>query len=210
MSIRLLIADDHQVVREGLVGLLAGTQIEVVAQATTGEEAVRLVNEKKPDVALLDVRMPEGDGLVALSRIKMDNPEMPVLMFSNYDNPNYAARAVALGAEGYLLKGCSREELLQAIEDASMGKDCWSREKLRKITGALGTPQRKGDLEVNLTKRELEVLRLLSDGATNKDIAEKLHISPETVKEHVKHILSKIGVTDRTQAAVWAVRNSVI
>ena len=211
MTIRLLIADDHPVIHSGLVSQLADTDIDVVAQASTGDEAVRLTNEHNPDVVLLDVRMPDGEGLVALGRIVLEQPSIPVLMFSNYDTPSYAARAVALGADGYLLKGCSRDELLTSIRDAAAGEDCWSRQQLQKLRGSLLKPQNEdGAPDVGLTRREMEVLRLMVDGTTNNAIGDQLSISPETVKEHVKHIHSKIGVTDRTQAAVWAVRNGVV
>jgi len=210
MSIKLLIADDHEVVRTGLKSLVAGTDIKVIAEAATGEEAVRSALKHNPDVALLDIRMPDGDGLNALGRIKLDRPEMPVLMLSTYDNPTYVARAVALGASGYLLKGSSREDLLKAIRSAAAGESAWTRDELRRVTGALATPRLAADVEVPLTQRESEVLRQLAFGLTNKEIAQALHISYETVKEHVQHILRKVGVSDRTQAAVWAVRKGLV
>lgn len=210
MSIKLLIADDHEVVRSGLKSLVAGTDIKVIAEAATGEAAVRLAMKHEPDVVLLDIRMPDGDGLNALGRIKLERPNMPVVILSTYDNPTYVARAVALGANGYLLKGASRDKLLEAIRLASQGQTSWTREELRRVTGALATPRLAGDVEVPLTQRESEVLRQLAHGLTNKEIALALHISYETVKEHVQHILRKIGVSDRTQAAVWAVRKGLV
>ena len=210
MSIKLLIADDHEVVRSGLKTLLAGTDIKIVAEASTGEQAVRLALKHDPDVVLLDIRMPDGDGLNALGRIKLDRPNMPILMLSTYDNPTYVARAVALGASGFLLKGVSREELIEAIHTAAAGQSAWTRDELRRVTGALATPRLAADVEVPLTQRESEVLRQLAYGLTNKEIALALHISYETVKEHVQHILRKIGVSDRTQAAVWAVRKGLV
>ena len=210
MPIKLLIADDHEVVRTGLKSLVAGTDIKVIAEAESGEEAVKLALKHEPDVCLLDIRMPEGDGLNALGRIKLDRPDMPVLMLSTYDNPTYVARAVALGASGYLLKGSSREALLNAIQMAAAGESAWTREELRRVTGALATPRLSADVEVPLTQRESEVLRQLAFGLTNKEIAQALQISYETVKEHVQHILRKVGVSDRTQAAVWAVRKGLV
>jgi len=210
MTIKLLIADDHEVVRCGLAALIAGTDIEIVAEAASGEEAVQLTLEHKPDLVLLDVRMPSGDGLTALGRIKLDIPEQPILMLSTYDNPTYVARAVALGAAGYLLKGASRETLVETIRIAATGESAWTREELRRVTGALATPRLNADVEVPLTKRESEVLHRLALGLTNKEIALALHISYETVKEHVQHILRKVGVSDRTQAAVWAVRKGLV
>ncbi len=210
MSVRLLIADDHLVVRTGLRSLMAGSDVEIVGEATTGEETIRLAKQLAPDVVLLDIRMPDGDGLSTLGRIKLEQPDMPVLMLSTFDNPTYVARAVALGASGYLLKGCTREQLLAAIRTAATGESAWTRDELRRVTGALATPRLAADVEVPLTQRESEVLRQLAYGLTNKEIAQALHISYETVKEHVQHILRKIGVSDRTQAAVWAVRKELV
>jgi DNA-binding NarL/FixJ family response regulator len=210
MSIKILVADDHEVVRSGLKSLLHGTDIKIIAEATSGAAAVRLTEKHDPDVVLLDVRMADGDGLTALGRIKLDRPDQAVLMWSAFDNPGYVAKAVALGANGYLLKSSTRQQLVDAIRSASTGNTVWSREELRRVTGALATPRLANDMEVPLTQRESEVLRHLAMGATNKDIAMALHISYETVKEHVQHILRKIGVTDRTQAAVWAVRKSIV
>jgi len=209
-KIRLLIADDHEVTRSGLKSMLAGTDIKVVAEVATGKAAVRYAVEHEVDVVLLDVRMPDGDGLDALARIKLDKRNLPILMFSAFDNPMYVARAVALEASGYLLKDCTRNELVNAIKKVAGGEDLWIREELRRVTGALATPRITADVEVPLTQREAEVLRELAGGHTNKQIAETLHISYETIKEHVQHVLRKIGVSDRTQAAVWAVRKGLV
>ncbi len=210
MSIKIVIVDDHDVVRSGLKTLLAGTDVEVVAEFAAGDQAVKYAMANNPDVMLLDIRMPDGDGLTALGRIKLEKPEMPCLMLSTFDNPTYIARSVALGASGYLLKGCSKDQLLQAIHTAASGESAWTRDELRRVTGALATPRLAADVEVPLTQRESEVLRQLAYGLTNKEIAQALHISYETVKEHVQHILRKIGVSDRTQAAVWAVRKQLV
>jgi DNA-binding NarL/FixJ family response regulator len=210
MSIKLLIADDHEVVRSGLKSLLDGTDIKIVGEASTGEAAIKQALKLNPDVVLLDIRMPDGDGLNALGRIKLERPEMPVLILSTYDNPTYVARAVALGASGFILKGATRDKILDAIRMASAGQTAWTRDELRRVTGALATPRNASDADVSLTQRESEVLRQLAFGLTNKEIALALHISYETVKEHVQHILRKIGVSDRTQAAVWAVRKGLV
>ena len=208
-KIRLLVADDQDIVRQGLRALFSGTEIKIVAEVATGQEAVKHAQETEVDVVLLDVRMPDGDGLTTLGRIKLDKPDLPVLLFSAFDNPASVARAIALGASGFLLKSCTREEFLSTIRTAARGENIWTREKLRSVSGALRTPRLTNNLEVSLSEREGEVLRQMSRGLTNKQIAQTMDISYETVKEHVQHVLRKIGLTDRTQAAVWAVRNNL-
>ncbi len=211
MSVRVLIADDHEVVRTGIKSILStDSEIDVVGEATTGEQAVAMAVELNPDVVLLDIRMPGNDGLNALGRIKLDRPQMPIVVLSTYDNPTYVARAVALGANGYLMKTATQTEVVDAVKRVSSGENIWTREELRRVTGALATPRLSDDIEVPLTKRESDVLRQLAHGLTNKEIAQALGISYETVKEHVQHILRKVGVADRTQAAVWAVRKGLV
>ncbi len=210
MGIRIVIADDHEVVRSGLKSLVAGTDISIVGEAASGEEAIKLALRESPDVLLLDIRMADGDGLNTLGRIKLERPNLPVLMFSAFDNPTYVARAVALQAAGYLVKSATREHILNTIRKVCAGDNAWTREELRRVTGALATPRLAADIDVPLTQRESEVLRHLALGLTNKEIALALHISYETVKEHVQHILRKVGVSDRTQAAVWAVRKGLV
>lgn len=210
MSIKVLIADDHEVVRTGLRTLVSGTDVEIVGETASGAAAVELAEKLRPDVVILDVRLPDLDGLTALSRIKASRPETQVMILSTYDNPTYVARAVALGAAGYVLKGANRAELLDAIRTIASGQDAWTRDELRRVTGALATPRMSADVDVPLTHRESEVLRQLAHGLTNKEIGQALGISYETVKEHVQHILRKIGVSDRTQAAVWAVRKNLV
>jgi DNA-binding NarL/FixJ family response regulator len=161
-------------------------------------------------VIILDIRMDKGDGLSTLGRVKLEKPELPVLMFSTYDNPTYVARSVALGASGFLLKSVPANEIIDAIRRIAGGENIWTRDELRRVTGALATPRLSSDIEVPLTQRESEVLRQLALGLTNKEIALALSISYETVKEHVQHILRKVGVSDRTQAAVWAVRKGLV
>ncbi len=212
MPIRLLIADDHEVVRVGLRAMLSEADVTVVAEASTGVETLAAVERHRHelDLVLLDVRMPDGDGLKILTNLKDTNPDLPVLMISTFDNATYMARSVALGASGYLLKGVDQPMLLDMIRKAATGEMVWRREELRRVTGALSTPRMPVDIEVTLTQRESEVLHQLAHGLTNKQIAEVLGISYETVKEHVQHILRKIGVSDRTQAAVWAVRQGLV
>jgi len=209
MTIRVLLADDHEVVRGGLKSLFQDTEIKVVGEASNGEETLRVAAETDVDLVILDVRMPDLDGLNVLGRLKLDYPDLPVLMLSAYSNPTYVARAVALGASGYMLKDIDRDRLLDLVRRSAAGESLWTRQELRRISGALSTPRLSADVEFPLTRRENEVLLQLALGRTNKEIAPELDISYETVKEHVQHILRKIGVTDRTQAAVWAVRKGL-
>ena len=210
MSIRLMVIDDHEIIRSGLRKMIAGSEIQLIAESNSAVNVLTGISQYHPDVILLDVRLEEGDGLSALGRIKIERPQIPVLMLSSFDNPTYVARSVALGASGYLLKNASRDTILEAIRKVAVGENAWTRQELRLVTGALATPRLAADIEVPLTRRESEVLEQLAHGLTNKEIALALGISYETVKEHVQHILRKVGVNDRTQVAVWAVRNGLV
>ncbi len=210
MSIRLMVIDDHEIIRSGLRKMIAGSEIQLIAESNSAVNVLTGISQYHPDVILLDVRLEEGDGLSALGRIKIERPQIPVLMLSSFDNPTYVARSVALGASGYLLKNAARDTILEAIRKVAVGETAWTRQELRRVTGALATPRLAADIEVPLTRRESEVLEQLAHGLTNKEIALALGISYETVKEHVQHILRKVGVSDRTQVAVWAVRNGLV
>ena len=208
-KIRLLVADDQEMVRSGVKALLAGTEIKVVAEAATSQAAVKLALEKNVDLVLLDIRMPDGDGLTALSRIKLDKPDLPVLLFSAFDNLASVGRAIALGARGFLLKGCSREEFLNAIRVTAAGEHIWSRGRLMRAGHTPRTPP-VGTLEASLSEREGEVLQQIVQGLNNEQIAAALKTSCETIKQHVQHILRKVGLNDRAQVAVWAIRNGLM
>ena len=209
-SVRVVVADDHEVVRCGLVNLLDGTDVEIVAEASSGEAAVSLAMKHKPDVILLDIRMaPGNDGLKALEKIRNDAPGVRCIMLTTFDNPTYIARAVASGAHDYILKGCSREELLESITGAASGQLPLRAGELRRVATTMANRVVTPDPDVPLTQREMQVLRHVALGLSNKEIAQSLTISVETVKEHVQNILRKLAVSDRTQAAVWAVRRGL-
>jgi DNA-binding NarL/FixJ family response regulator len=210
MSIKLLVADDHEVVRSGVESLLEGSDIEIVAQAHNGEDAVNKTISHQPDVLLLDIRMPEVDGIAALEAIRRKSPDTRVVILSTYDNPTYVARSVALGASDYVLKGSSRDELIAAIRRAASGETPDSASVMQRVRGAMSKRKEPLDDEIPLTNRELQVLRHVALGLSNREIGRSLEISVETVKEHVQNILRKIDVTDRTQAAVWAVRKNLV
>lgn len=210
MSVRLLVADDHEVIRTGLRSLFTGSDIEIVAEAASGSEAIKQAQKVKPDVILLDIRMPDGDGLATLDKLRNKVPESRVVMLSTYDNPTYIARAVALGASDYVLKGSTRDDIIATIQAAAAGQSPSRTGELKRIAAAMKVRQVIDDDDVPLTQRETQVLRHVALGLSNKEIARSLEISVETVKEHVQNILRKITVTDRTQAAVWAVRKGLV
>lgn len=210
MSVKLLIADDHEVIRRGLASLLAGTDIQIVAEAASGKQTVTLAEQHRPDVVLLDIRMPDGDGLSTLEQLRAKVPDSAVVMLSTYDNPTYVARSVALGAADYVLKDSSREDLITTLQAAAAGESPSRTGELRRVAAAMKLRQVIDDDEVPLTQRETQVLRHVALGLSNKEIGRSLEISVETVKEHVQNILRKIAVSDRTQAAVWAVRKGLV
>ena len=210
MSITLLVADDHEVIRIGLATLLEGSDIKIIAEAATGKETVKAAEQHHPDVILLDIRMPDGDGLATLEKLRSKVPESRVVMLSTFDNPTYVARSVALGASDYALKGSPRESLIDTILTAGAGESPSRSGELRRIAGAMKLRQVLDDDDVPLTQRETQVLRHVALGLSNKEIGRSLEISVETVKEHVQNILRKIAVNDRTQAAVWAVRKGLV
>ena len=210
MSVRLLVADDHEVIRTGLASLLAGSDIEIVAEAAKGKEAIKQAEKHKPDVVLLDIRMPDGDGLATLEKLRAKVPDSRVVMLSTYDNPTYIARAVALGASDYVLKGSTPRGHDHHDQAAAAGESPSRAGELRRVAGAMKIRQVIDDDDVPLTQRETQVLRHVALGLSNKEIGRSLEISVETVKEHVQNILRKIAVSDRTQAAVWAVRKGLV
>jgi DNA-binding NarL/FixJ family response regulator len=210
MAVRLLICDDHEVIRTGLACLLAGTDIQIVAEAANGKDALKAAMKEKPDVILLDIRMPDGDGLSTLEKIRSKVPESKVVMLSTYDNPTYIARAVALGACDYVLKGSPREDIIATILSAAAGESPSRSGEMKRIAAAMKVRQVIDDDDIPLTQRETQVLRHVALGLSNKEIGRSLEISVETVKEHVQNILRKIAVSDRTQAAVWAVRKGLV
>lgn len=210
MTVRLLIADDHEMVRKGLATLLQGSDIEIIAEAENGKECLKKAEQVNPDVILLDIRMPDWDGLETLEKIKQKMPDAKVVMLTIYDNPTYIARAVALGATDYVLKGSKREAIVDTIIKAAAGESPSHTGELRRVVGAMSSRQILDDDQVPLTQRETQVLRHVALGLSNKDIGRSLEISVETVKEHVQNILRKLSVKDRTQAAVWAVRKGLV
>ena len=210
MTISVLIADDHAIVRSGLRAMLeTGADVEVLDEAVNGEEAVAKTIQHNPDVVLLDIRMQQVDGLSALQRIREKSPHTRVMIYSTYDNPTYVARSVAIGAKDYVLKGCTRNELLDRIRSVVADQPPSEDSIMHGVKQAMS--QRKHQQpDIPLTNRELQVLRHIALGLSNREIGSSLDISVETVKEHVQNILRKINAVDRTQAAVWAVKKNLI
>ena len=202
---RVLIVDDHQLAREGLRAVLASDGMDVVGLAETGEQAVELVQDLEPDLVLMDVRLGQGiDGLEATRRIAALGLSTKVLMLTLHDMPGYVREALGAGAAGYVLKDTAIEDLRVAIDQVLAGQSALP---LDLVNAALRAPATSGaDLARILTGREREVVALIAEGLTNKEIARKLSISPATVKVHVERLIGKLGVADRTQAAVLAVK----
>lgn len=211
MSIKVVFADDHEVVRQGIESLMAGSEIEVIGIAGTGADAYRLATTRNPDVVVLDVRMQDEDGLTVLGNIRKKLPDLPVVMISTFDNPTYVARSIALGASDYLLKGSTRDEMVEAISRAARKDPPPDTSVLKQVQTTMEKRKERGEFkEMPLTNRERQVLRHIALGLSNKEIGVSLGISVETVKEHVQNILRKLSAPDRTAAAVWAVKNGLI
>jgi DNA-binding NarL/FixJ family response regulator len=209
MSIRLLIVDDHEMVRRGVAQMVASADVRVVGESANGEAAVAAARRHKPDVVLLDVRMEGNDGLDAIKRILSVAPNARIVMLSAFDNSTYVARAIAAGAHDYILKTATRKELLDAINGAARNAEPARSGAFRRIAGAMTRREASSTVDVPLTPRETQVLRQLALGLSNREIADALEISVETVKEHVQNLLRKIALDDRTQAAVWAIRHGI-
>ena len=205
-TIRLILVDDHPVVREGLAGMLAGQpDFDVVATATDGAEAVRLDAQHRPDVILMDLRMPGMDGVTAIGEIKGKRPSANILVLTTYDSDADILRAIEAGATGYLLKDTPREELYRAIRAAANGESVLAPAVAARLMTRMRAPA-----EENLSAREIEVLQLVSKGASNREIGKALHISTATVKTHLIHIFNKLGVDDRTAAVTVALERQII
>ncbi|MBI4635182.1 MAG: response regulator transcription factor [Candidatus Rokubacteria bacterium] len=209
-KIRVLIVDDHPMVREGLRSMLSADAIEVVGDAGTAVEAIRCAEELAPDVVLLDVELPDLDGVTALGRIKAVAPRASVLIVSMHDDHRLVRRAVSAGAAGYVLKGVGRRELLASVRAVRAGESVMDPALLRVLLAEIppepGARTPGGGGSESLTLVEREILRLIADGLTNKEIGERMRWSVGTAKKYVQRILEKLGVSDRTQAAVEAVR----
>jgi DNA-binding NarL/FixJ family response regulator len=204
---RLMIVDDHELARSGLRAMLAREPgIEVVHEASNGQEAMDCCETMRPDLILMDVRMPHVNGLTATAAIKERFPNISVIIVTMYENPDYLFQAIRAGAAGYILKDATREEVVFVVHQVLDGETILNPELAAQVLRRLSreTPSPHGRMVEQLTRREAEVLHLLAQGMTNREIGNVLNISVGTVKVHVEHIISKLGVSDRTQAAVRA------
>jgi NarL family two-component system response regulator LiaR len=209
-TIRILIADDHAIVREGLRALIgAKPDMELVGEAADGVEAVLKARSLQPDVILLDLVMPRKDGIEAIGEIKQENPEAHILVLTSFAEDEKVFSAIKAGALGYLLKDSSPQELLQAIRDVHRGESSLHPAVARKLIGELNRPSDLPATEEPLTEREVEVLSLVARGLSNQEIAERLVVSERTVRTHVSNILGKLHLANRTQAALYAVREGL-
>jgi two-component system, NarL family, response regulator LiaR len=207
MSIQILLVDDHSVVRHGLrMFLELDPEIEVIGEASNGEEALEFIRRQKPDVVVMDILMPVMDGITAIQAIHKDHPGVEVIALTSVLEDASVVNAVRAGAIGYLLKDTGAEELRRSIKAAANGQVQLSPEAAARLMREIRTPESPE----KLTERETDVLRLLASGKTNKEIALALHVSETTVKSHVSSILSKLGVPSRTQAALYAVKIGLV
>jgi DNA-binding NarL/FixJ family response regulator len=202
VSVRVLIVDDHPVLRDGLRAILEGAGFHVVGEAEDGMRALALLTREPADVVLMDLRMPRLDGVAATARIRREHPDAHVLVLTTYDSDADIARAVAAGATGYLLKDTPREELFRAVSAAARGESV--------LAPAVAARLMRGATHQDLSPREIEVLRHVARGATNRDIGTRLHVSEATVKTHLLNAYAKLGVDDRTAAVVVAMRRGVL
>jgi len=204
--IRILIVDDHPVVRDGLIGMLSGRpDLEIAGEASDGQQAVEQSARLCPQVILMDLRMPVLDGVEAITRIRARQPAVHVLVLTTYDTDADILRAIEAGATGYILKDAPREDLYRAILATAQGQTYLSPTVATRLMDQLRAPA-----ETALSPREVEVLEWVAKGASNKEIARHLHLSEATVKSHLLHIFTKLGVNDRTQAVTLAVQKGII
>lgn len=210
MKISILIADDHSMIREGLKQLLELEQsFNVIGFADNGRKAIDKINELHPDILLLDVNMPVLGGIETLAEIRKNNINVKVIMLTIHNEREYLIKAVELGCDGYILKESDSDELKNAIYNVYEGKRYIQPNMTPMLNSYLASKAEDDKKLVGLTKREIQVLKLVAEGMFNRDIAERLEISERTVKNHIANIFKKIQVSDRTQAAVFAIKNNL-
>jgi len=210
-KIKILIADDHPVVRAGLSAMLSRERdIEVVGEAENGNQAIEKANKLHPDIILMDLRMPEVDGIEAMRQIKTKSPQVKFIILTTFDNDEYIFKGIEAGARAYLLKDAPRERLFKAIRAVSKGESLIEPAIAGKVLDRFAELSRQTQSPETLSERELEVLALMAKGEGNKLIASNLIISESTVKTHIQSIFQKLGVSDRTEAVTEAIKKGII
>jgi two-component system, NarL family, response regulator DegU len=212
MTIRLMLVDDHRMLRQGLRRSLEEEAFYVVGEASDGEEAVRLVPAAKPDVILMDVSMPDMDGIEATRRIINNDPDQRIVMLTMHADKDLIDAAIKAGAVGYLTKDCSTDEVIEAVKLAANGETALSPQLAKSMLTEVRKIDEKAAREEDrlVTKREEEVLQLIADGCSTPEVAQKLYISQKTVKNHLASIYEKLNARDRTQAVLLAVRMGIV
>ena len=211
MAVKIMIADDHSMIREGLKNLLElDGDIQVIAEAVDGEDCLEKLQLVKPDVLLLDINMPKKNGLEVLKSLKSRRSKLKVLVLTVHNETEYLMKAVDIGVNGYVLKDSESAELKKAIFTVADGKTYIQPSLIPALNAKMIETNKDAEKIKSLTKRELDVLKLLAVGMFNKEVGKRLEISERTVKNHVSNIFKKLGVTDRTQAAVFAIRNNLV
>lgn len=211
MAVKIMIADDHSMIREGLKNLLElDGDIQVIAEAVDGEDCLEKLQLVKPDVLLLDINMPKKNGLEVLKSLKSRRSKLKVLVLTVHNETEYLMKAVDIGVNGYVLKDSESEELKKAIFTVADGETYIQPSLIPALNAKMIETNKDAEKIKSLTKRELDVLKLLAVGMFNKEVGKRLEISERTVKNHVSNIFKKLGVTDRTQAAVFAIRNNLV
>lgn len=209
--IRVLIADDHPIVRQGLEILInSQSDMRLTGQATNGHEVIMLINESKPDVVVMDLKMPVKNGLSAIEEIKKSDPELPVLVLTSFPDDEMVISAIRLGANGVMLKDAPPEQLLNSIRDVVHGQSPLHPSVAHKLMLQIQQSASPGAMTGSLTTREIDVLKCLAQGLSNREIASKLSVSTRTVTTHVRNILDKLDLNNRTQAALYAVEHGIV
>jgi len=211
MSIKVMLVDDHKMLREGIKQLLEfDNEITVVNQASTGAECIKAISETKPDIVLLDINLPDKSGIRVLREIKKKSKKIKVMMLTVHNETEYLMDAMDNGANGYVLKDSGMDELIRAIKTVYKGERYIEPSLIPALNARLVQMETESDMVKNLTKRERQILACLVEGKSNSDIGYLFDISEQTVKNHVTALFKKIGVKDRTQAAVFAIRNGIV
>ncbi|MCU0716991.1 MAG: response regulator transcription factor [Pirellula sp.] len=210
MTIQTLFIEAHEITRLGMRSIVVDSDIAIASEATSISEAQDHIANSKFDLILTDVRTGKEDMLPWLAKVKLELPRLNILFFSDTENATHIARIYSIGANGLIPKTATPQQILSAIRMASNGESLWTKEELKRMSSGLGNAKSIVESDIPITTREAEVLKKIAIGCSNREIAQSLGISYETVKEHIQHLFRKVGAGDRTQAAIWAVRQNLV